>query len=142
MDIYQILCFAFGGLFIVTLVVFLFINHKLSKMLKGFREREVDGVNTKKHTRYTIDQTVVDEKGEMNVSFSTSDIILKQNETQLVGKKTKIWPGKYVLLSTKDEDETFNIRVGNYVKEYKHNQKIILSEGQEITAVSCDVILR
>ena len=42
----------------------------------------------------------------------------------------------------KDEDEKFNLRVGAYVKEYKHNQKIVLAEGQEITAVNCTVILR
>lgn len=142
MDIYQILCIILGVICVFILLMFIFINRKYSKTLKGFKDREVDGIRAKKGVRYTIDQTVIDENGEMNVSFGSSDIILKQNETEIVGKKNRVWAGKYTVLSTRDEDETFNLRIGKYVKEYKHNQKIVLSEGQEITAVNCDVILR
>lgn len=142
MDIYQILCIILGVLCLFIIIMFIFINNKYTKTLKGFREREVDAIRAKKGVRYTIDQTVVDENGDINVSYGTSDIILKQNKTELVGKKQRVWAGKYTVLSTSDENETFNLRIGNYVKEYKHNQTIVLSDGQEITAVSCDVILR
>lgn len=141
-DIYLILCIVLGVILFFVILMFLFISHKYSKTLKGFKEREVDGVNTKKGVRYTIDQTVVDEDGNMNVSFASHDVVLKQNVTEIVGVKNNVKPGKYTILSSKDNEESFNIRIGTYVKEYKHNQSVVLAEGQEITAVSCDVLLR
>ena len=142
MDIYQIFCIILLGICVLMAIVFGFVNRKYSKLLKSMSEREVDQVNIKKGVRYTEDQTVVDEEGNMNVSFGQNDVVLQQNVTEVVGRKNKVKPGKYTLLSSKDEDENFNLRVGSYVKEYKHNQKIVLAEGQEITAVNCTVILR
>ena len=142
MNIYQIFCIILIAIIALMLIVFIFINKKYTKLLKSLSEREVDDVNIKKGVRYTVDQTVIDEQGNMNVSFSKDDVVLIQNETEIVGVKNRVKPGKYTMLSTKDEDEKFNIRVGAYVKEYAHNQKIVLSEGQEITAVSANVILR
>ena len=142
MDIYQIFCIILLGICLLMGIVFCFINRKYSKLLKSMSEREVDQVNIKKGVRYTEDQTVVDENGNMNISFGQGDVVLQQNITEVVGPKNKVKPGKYTLLSSKDEDEKFNLRVGAYVKEYKHNQKIVLAEGQEITAVNCTVILR
>ena len=142
MDIYQIFCIILVGICLLLAVVFGFVNSKYSKLLKSMSKREVDDTLTKKGVRYTVDQTVLDENGNMNVSFGSGDIVLKQGETQIVGVKNKVKPGKYTMLSTKDEDETFNIRVGAYVKEYKHNQKIVLADGEEITSVNGNVILR
>ena len=142
MDIYQIFCIILLGVCILMAIVFGFVNHKYTKLLKSMSEREVDQVNIKKGVRYTEDQTILDEEGKMNISFGQSDVVLQQNTTEIVGPKNKVKPGKYTVLSSKDEDETFNLRIGTYVKEYKHNQRIILAEGQEITAVNCTVILR
>ena len=115
MNIYQIFCLILVGIVILLAIVFGFVNNKYSKLLKSMDKREVDDTLVKKGVRYTVDQTVVDEDGNMNVSFGSGDIVLKQNDTQIVGVKNKVKPGKYTLLSTKDEDETFNIRVGAYV---------------------------
>lgn len=142
MDIYQIFCIILLGVVVLMFIVFGFINRKYTKLLKSLSEREVDDVNIKKGVRYTVDQTVIDEEGNMNVSFGQSDIVLSQNVTEIVGVKNRVKPGKYTVLSTKDEDSKFNLRIGAYVKEYAHNQKIVLAEGQEITAVNCSVILR
>lgn len=142
MDIYQIFCIILLGVLVIMGIVFCFINRKYTKLLNALKTREVDDVDVKKGVRYTVDQTVVDENGEMNVSFAKGDVVLKQGVTEVVGSKNNVKPGKYTLLSAKDEDEAFNLRVGAYVKEYKHNQKIVLAEGQEITAVNCTVILR
>lgn len=142
MDIYQIFCIILVGVIVLLAIVFGFVNKKYTKMLKNMNEREVDDVMTKKGIRYTTDQTVVDENGEMNVSFGSDDIVLKQNTTEIVGKKNYVKPGKWTVLSTADDVEKFNIRVGAYVKEYAHNQKIVLAEGEEVTAISCNVILR
>ncbi len=142
MDIYQIFCIILLGIVVLMFIVFAFINRKYTKLLKSLSEREVDDVNIKKGVRYTVDQTVVTENGEMNVSFGKDDVVLSQNVTEIVGVKNRVKPGKYTVLSTKDEDDKFNLRIGAYVKEYAHNQKIVLAEGQEITAVNCSVILR
>jgi len=142
MDIYQIFCLILLGICLLLVIVFCFVNQKYSKLLKNMSQREVDDVNIKKGVRYTLDQTVVDEQGNMNVSFSKDDVVLNQNEPEIVGVKNRVKPGKYTILSTKDENETFNIRIGKYVKEYKHNQRIVLADGEEITAVSSSVILR
>ena len=142
MDIYQIFCLILLGVVVLMGIVFGFINKKYTKLLKSLNEREVDDTITKNGVRYTVDQTVVDENGEMNVSFGSGDVVLKQNITEIVGKKNYVKPGKWTVLSTADQAEKFNIRVGAYVKEYAHNQTIILAEGEEVTAISCNVILR
>ena len=122
--------------------MFAFINRKYTKLLKGMKEREVDAVNVKKGVRYTIDQTVVDEEGNMIVAFGQGDIVLKPRKTVKVGKDGDIKPGKYTILGTHDDEDKFNIRVSGYVKEYKHNEEIVLADGDEVTAVSTTVILR
>lgn len=142
MDIYQIICIILGIIVVLQFIVFLFINNKYSKTLRGLKTREVDDVTTKNGVRYTIDQTVVDEDGNTNISLSQKDIILNPNDTQIVGIKNKVKPGKYTLLATNKEEKTFNLRIGNYVKEYSHNQDVVLGEGQEITAINTSVILR
>ena len=141
MDIYLILTILLGCVCLFMLVLLIAINKKYSKMLNAMRNREVDNINQKNGVRYTVDQTVLDENGEMNVSLSQKDIILKQNETQTAGIKNKLKPGKYTVLSSGD-DEKFNIRIGNLVKEYRHGQSIVIADGEEITAVSSTVILR
>lgn len=142
MDIYQIFCIVLIGIILLQAVLFMFVNSKYSKLLKALKNREVDNVQLKNGVRYTIDQTVLDEQGNANISLSQKDVVLQMNKTEIVGVKNLVKPGKYTLLSTSGKDETFNIRVGSYVKEYHHNQSIVLAETQEITAVNSPVILR
>ncbi len=142
MDIFKIVCIILGIVCVLLILVLIFINHKYSKTIRGMKEREVDDVATKHGVRYTIDQTVVDEDGNTNISLSQKDVVLIPNDTQIVGIKNKVKPGKYTLLATNPNEESFNIRIGSYVKEYSHNQSIVLGEGQEITAINCSVILR
>lgn len=142
MDIYQIFCIILAGIVVLLAIVFAFVNKKLTKLLKAMDPREVDDILKKKGVRYTVDQTVVDEQGNMNVSYGSGDVMLVQGQTEVVGVKNKVKPGKYTLLSTADESEVFNVRVGTYVKEYKHNQTIVLADGEEITSVNGNVILR
>ena len=141
MGTFEIVSIILGVVLVLVLVMFAFINRKYSKLLKGMKEREVDAVNIKKGVRYTIDQTVVDEEGKMNVSFGQGDIVLKPRKTVKVGKDG-IKAGKYTVLGTHEDEDKFNIRVSGYVKEYKHNEEIVLADGDEITAVSTTIILR
>lgn len=131
-----------AGLFVLVFVAGAIRMVKNKKIKAEIESREVDDVNIKHGVRYTDDMTIVTKDGDTNISFGKHDCILKQNQTYVADKKGYVHPGKYTLLATKDDEEAFNIRIGAYVKEYHHGQEIILSEGEEITAVSNDVILR
>lgn len=142
MDLFQIFCIILGGVIVLQFILLAFINNKYTKLLNAMKNREVDNVQVKNGVRYTVDQTVLDEQGNVNISLSQKDTVLQMNKSEIVGIKNRVKPGKYTLLSTSGEDETYNIRVGSYVNEYRHNQSIVLTEAQEITAVNCSVILR
>ena len=142
MDIYQYLCIGLGAFCVLLLIGFIAINYKYNKTLRGMKGREVDDVNIKGNVRYTINQTVLDEDGNATISLSTKDIVLSPDVTEIVGTKNRIKPGKYTILASNENETEFNIRIGKYVKTYTHNQNIVLSEGQEITAINNVVILR
>ena len=131
-----------GGLF---LIMFIWGAIRLKKRKKAQAEieaREVDDVKIKKGIRYTDDMTITTPDGDQNISYGKKDLILKQNQTYIADKKGYVNPGKYTILSTNEDETEFNVRIGIYVKEYHHGQEIILAEGEEITAVSTDIILR
>lgn len=135
------LCAA-GALFLTLCIVGIVRIARQRAVRAEEMTREVDPVNIKKGVRYTEDATVVTKAGEMNVTYERKDVLLKENQTQVSDPKGELKPGKYVVLSTTGENQTFNIRIGNYVKEYKHNQKIVIPAGTEVTCVSGTVILR
>ena len=132
---------------IILAVVIMFIVGaiRLAKKRKTEAEiasREVDDVTMKKGVRYTDDMTIVTQDGDTNISFGKGDCVLKQNQTYVADRKGYVHPGKYTILATKEDEETFNVRIGVYVREYHHGQEIVLTEGEEITPVSTDIILR
>jgi len=133
---------AIGVFFTIVVIVGIVRLIKKRKIDAEIASREVDDVIEKKGVRYTEDMTIVDQEGNMNISYGKGDVVLKQNETYTAERKGYVKPGKYTILSTKDDETKFNIRIGIYVKEYAHGQEIVLTEGEEITAVSTDIILR
>lgn len=114
---------------------------KKAKIRAEEKTREVDEVVIKHGVRYTPDATIVDEKGNDNITYIQGDIIIKPRHKMHVGKGG-IKPGKWTVLSSNDATSVFNIRIGNYVQEYKHGQEIVLSEGDEICPTSTTIILR
>lgn len=114
---------------------------KKAKIRAEEKTREVDEVVVKHGVRYTPEATIVDEKGNDNITYIQGDIIIKPRNKMHVGKGG-IKPGKWTVLSSNDATSVFNIRIGNYVQEYKHGQEIILSEGDEICPTSTTIILR
>ena len=131
-----------GGFFVLMFVVGAIRLIRKRKIDAEIASREVDDVTMKKGVRYTDDMTIVTKEGETNISFGKGDCILKQNQTYVADKKGYVHPGKYTILATKEDEEKFNIRIGTYVKEYHHGQEVVLTEGEEITPVSADIILR
>lgn len=95
-----------------------------------------------KDARYTYDLKTTDGEGDAKVSFTKGDFVLNPGVTYYVGKGKDLKPGKYIILTSDNTTDKFNIRVGNYVREYSHNQEIVLADNSEITSVSHTVILR
>ena len=106
------------------------------------KQKEVNAVEEIGGVRYTPEATIVDDNGDVAVSYIKEDIILQPRKMVSVGKKSPIKPGKYTVLSAYSNEETFNIRIGGFVKEYKHGQEIVLADGDEICPTSTTIILR
>ena len=135
-----------GGI-IIAIIVFTFAGSiigtiKKAKVRAEEKTREVDEVVIKNGVRYTPDATIVDQKGNDNVTFIKGDIIIKPRKVVKVGKHEEVRPGKWTILASNDSATKFNVRIGNYVQEYKHGQEIILAEGDEICPTSTTIILR
>ena len=135
-----------GGAIILAVVVAIIVGivntFKKAKKREEEKSREVGEVVEKHGVRYTPEATIVDEVGNDNVTYIKGDIIIKPRKVMKVGKKEEIHPGKWTVLASNDSVTTFNIRVGNYVQEYKHGQEIILAEGGEVCPTSTTIILR
>ncbi len=140
-DVIILICVV-GAVLIGATTVSTIRYFKKRKIRMEEADREVEDVTIKRNVRYTEDATIVDKLGDMNVTFIKNDIVLKQNVTYHAGKKLDFLPGKYTILSTKDSEEEFNVRIGTFVKSYKHGQAVVIAEGEEVTPVSSDIILR
>ena len=142
----KIIEYCFIGLFVAIVVissVVTIVNMvKTRKANKAKQSREVNIVEEKGGVRYTPDATIVDEQGDLAISYVKNDILLQPRKTVEVGKKSGIKPGKYTVLSAYGNETSFNIRIGNFVKEYKHGQEVVLAEGDEICPTSTTIILR
>ena len=143
----------YGGLFTMRVVR----NKKRNKAENLENEKKVkENLNEVDGVRYTMEENPVKSEEEIfesqmakeqaedavNVTFTQKDYILPQNTPVEITKDGELKPGKYLVLSTDENQEKFYIRVGIYVREYHHNQEIILAEGDTVCAVSGSVILR
>ena len=135
-----------GGVILLAIVVSVIVSIvrviKKAKIRAEEKTREVDDVVVKHGVRYTPEATIVDKDGVENVTFIKGDIIIKPRKVMKVGKHEDVKPGKWTILASNDSVTVFNVRVGNYVQEYKHGQEIILAEGDEICPTSTTIILR
>lgn len=128
---------------IAAAVVYIFVKGIIDgKKRAEEKTREVGDVKIKKGVRYTPEATIVDKAGNEMVTYLQGDIIIKPRKSMKVGKGGQIKPGKWTVLASNETHTTFNIRIGNYVQEYKHGQEIILAEGDEICPTSTTIILR
>ena len=130
--------------FVVLIAVIMTIVawRKKKKTNSNPENQKVDDVVEIKGVRYTEDQSIVEESGEMRVSFGKEDIVISAHTTMKAEKNGKLMPGKYTVLSTAEDVEKFNVRLGKFVRECKHGDVIVLAEGDEITPTSHTIILR
>ena len=126
----------------IAIIIGLVNVARKAKIRAEQKTREVNEVEIKHGVRYTPDATIVDKQGNETVSYVKGDIVLKPKQTLVVGKHADIQPGKWTVLASNEGETTFNIRIGQYVKEYKHGQELILVEGDEICPTSSTIILR
>lgn len=132
-------------LYVTLFTVKVLIKKKRAKALQQKKEENLDIVDD---VRYTVEENpVLPEVNEVtetkvNATYQKKDIMLYQNTPVIVSKDGEVKPGKYILLSTDENQDTFNVRVGIYVREYRHNQEVVLAEGDTICAVSSNIILR
>ena len=133
---------------VAGLILVLTTTVTIRRMVRSHKEKkaselkQAEGVVEKDGVRYTPDAEIVGDDGEMNISYVKKDVILQPRKVVVVDKKGAVKPGKYTVLSAYQNEETFNIRIGLYVKEYKHGQEIVLAEGDEICPTSSSIILR
>lgn len=118
------------AILLLGVIVLAVKNHKL----------KFGGIKIKKGVRYTTDERI-EKDNKTNITYNQKDIVLEINKEYVVGEN-KFLPGTYTVLASNEEDTKFNLRIGGVVREYKHGQKIVLSKGDTITAVSHIVILR
>ena len=138
----QILSWVIIGLITIA-IIYIFVKSIIDgKRRAEEKTREVGDVKIKHGVRYTPEATIVDKAGNEMVTYIQGDIIIKPRKTMKVGKGGEIKPGKWTVLASNDSHTTFNIRIGNYVQEYKHGQEIVLTDGDEICPTSTTIILR
>lgn len=125
-----------GGALLFILIITLSVAFKRNK-----KRSEQNLVETK-DTRYTYETDTIYSDGDAKVSYTKGDFLLQAGKTYKVGSKQDLKPGKYIILTSDQSTDKFNIRVDNYVREYSHNQEIVLSDDSEITSVSHSIILR
>ncbi len=127
-----------AGVFLIFAVLFavLYFNEK-GKNAAGAADKVkvIDGV------RYSLDDAVTRE-GEANVTLQKGDALLKKGVTYTARKGGELLPGTYTALAASDAATSFKIRAGGAVRSYNHGDNIVLADGEEVCAVSCNVILR
>ena len=124
-----------GAVLLVVIIAWVVTAKKPKNSDKKVDDFEViDGV------RYTKDDQVVDEKGEVKMTLRKGDIMLERGKVYKVGND--LLAGKYTVLSGDENTSSINIRVGGLVRDYKHFSSIMLTDGDEISALSANVILR
>ena len=128
--------FAFLVIGATVLTIVSATKGKKNKPRVAERTVEKDGV------RYTPNENIETAEGDLKVSYVREDILLQPRKMVWVGKKSVVKPGKYTVLSAYENEENFNIRIGNFVKEYHHGQEIVLADGDEICPTSSTIILR
>lgn len=124
---------------VITTVLVLRLRHKQKKATGA--QSKAEPVTVVEGVRYTPSNTLFKSNGNIKATFLVGDFVLERGKEVTVSK-TGLLPGKYTVLSTDESMSSFNIRVGGFVREYKHASSIILAEGDKISAVSISVILR
>ena len=104
------------------------------------KDKKVDDYEIIDGDRNTKDDKVIGNSGEAKITLKKGDKMLERGKKYKVGKD--LLAGKYTVLTAEENVDTVAIRIGGLVKDYKHFTSIVLTEGDVISPVSANVILR
>ena len=135
-----ILLFSIALALLATGLILVSVAYYKLKKSKKAQEQGVEEVRIKGGVRYSADDAAF-RNGEENVRLSVKDVVLEKGKIYIVEKGGEIMPGVYTALKSTDAVDEFKLRVAGYVRSYRHGDKVILHEGDEIEATSTDVIL-
>lgn len=126
-----------GVLLVVILVLF---GVTYSKLKHKDSDKKVEDYEIIDGVRYTKDDKVIDDKGNAKLSLKKGDIVLERGKEYKIGKD--LLAGKYTVLTGDENTEVVAMRIGGIVKDYKHFSSIVLADGDVISAVSANAVLR
>lgn len=126
-----------GVLLVVMLVLF---GVTYSKLKHKDSDKKVEDYEIIDGVRYTKDDKVIDDKGNAKLSLKKGDIVLERGKEYKVSKD--LLAGKYTVLTGDENTEVVAMRIGGIVKDYKHFSSIVLADGDVISAVSANAVLR
>lgn len=104
----------------------------------------VGGIKSIKRKKKVEEETLAineQEASEIKEEVKSMKVVIAQGESIVVGSEGRIPCGEYTMESC-DGEETFNVRIGRYVKEYTNGCTVVLTEKQKVTPVSTSIILR
>lgn len=136
--IYLIMTYVLTAIVILLAIAVTVLSVKLNKLSPERKNK----IYIKDGVRYSSNDKVYTSSGDVTVSLAEGDTVLAVGVTYTAKKDGKIFPGQYKILSADDNTSRFNVRKGGLVREFEHASDIVLSEGEEICAVSHSVILR
>ena len=96
----------------------------------------------KKEQPSEAEQKPEEQPTNVEVTLEKQDIIISAHQTIIASKNGTLRPGKYSILSGDSGVDAFNVRIGKFVKEYKHGDVVVIANGEEVTPTSHKIILR
>ena len=138
MDPEYIILICAGAVVIVALVIIAVLKRKNRRLKDGTRAEDVKVIDGVRYSK----SDVIESGGEAAVTHRPGDFVLAQGKSVRAVQGGTFLPGKYTVLATGDQTQTFKLRLGGYVREYRHGDEVVIGDGETVSAVSCSVIFR
>lgn len=139
MDPKYIILICAGAVLVIALIIVAVLLRRHRRKGEGERAEEVkiiDGV------RYTKNDVIATPAGQANITLRPGDFLLEQGKSVTAEQGGRFLPGKYTVLATGEQTQSFKLRLGGYVREYEHGDTVVVGNGETVSAVSCSVIFR
>ncbi len=140
METWQIVAICLGAALLIALIVIiaLAVRNKRLRDGQGGRAEEVQIIDGVRYSK----SDVIASDGKPKISHREGDFVLAQGKTVRAEADGEFLPGTYTVLAASEATPKFKLRLGGYVREYNHGDVVVVGEGEQVSAVSCSVILR
>jgi len=127
---------------VITIIV-LAVRFSRSKKRISQNKKRAPKVKVIDSIRYSANEECIEEAdGSANVTHNSGDITLIQGKLYTARRNGNLLPGKYTMLTVSEGQEQFGVRIGRYMRTYKHGDTIVLAEGETIVCHSHPIMLR